>query len=551
MRRAACLLALLSVAAPDVAGTAPVPEAQVEALFAHAVRDPLEARLFLRAMPKGGDLHNHLSGAIWAEDYIAWARADGYCLGEDGVSLAPPPAAGCAKGRSLEQGAGDDTGESDRLIDALSTRGWQMGIGRNDVSGHTQFFRTFGRFGAVAGRHAGDMLAALRQQAAFDRLTYLEIDHNTDVLSLYALQAGEAPMVEADIPATFAAEIAGVEAMVVQGSAQLSRDEAEAARALACDSAPVPACTIRVHYLFQALRALPPRMVFRSLMLGFAAAAKDPRWVGVNIVMPEDAPVALADYDLHMAMIRFLATRYPQVRRSLHAGELAFGAVPPRDLKDHIAKAVAAGAQRIGHGVDIAYEEDAEATLRTMARRRIAVEINLTSNDVILGVKGAAHPVNLYRSRGVPIVLSTDDQGVLRIDMTAEYVRAAREQHFTYRDLKQAARTSLELSFLSGASIWADGRVDVAGKACATLASAPCRALASTSEKAAAQLDLETRLAAFERDTIATARTQSMSNASNRLSADHKPHRQTGTGTEETVQPAAGAPRPATLMGAH
>jgi hypothetical protein len=33
-----------------------------------------------------------------------------------------------------------------------------------------------------------------------------------------------------------------------------------------------------------------------------------------------------------------------------------------------------------------------------------------------------------YRAHGVPVVLSTDDEGVLRTDMTNEYVRAVREQ---------------------------------------------------------------------------------------------------------------------------
>jgi len=39
--------------------------------------DPAALRAFLRAMPKGGDIHTHLSGAVYAESYIAWAaKAD-------------------------------------------------------------------------------------------------------------------------------------------------------------------------------------------------------------------------------------------------------------------------------------------------------------------------------------------------------------------------------------------------------------------------------------------------------------------------------------------
>jgi len=348
------------------------------------------------------------------------------------------------------------------------------------------------------------MLAALRTQAARDAITYLEVDHNTDVLSATVAKAPAGPLSEADFPARYAQEIAALTPLLPAARAELDASEAEARKTLGCEAMPQkPACTIPVRYLFQAMRALPPGMVFRSLVAAFAMADSDPRYVGINIVMPEDAQPALADYDLHMAMIRFLAARYPAVRRSLHAGELAPGVVPPADLADHITKAVAAGAQRIGHGVDIAYETDALTTLATMAKNHIAVEINLSSNDVILGVKGAQHPVNLYRRHGVPIVLSTDDQGVLRTDMTTEYSRAAREQGFSYRDLKQAARASIEFSFLPGESLWAAHQPGRPIAACASLSSPACQRLIAHSDKARAGAELETRFAAFERDRIA------------------------------------------------
>ena len=55
------------------------------------------------------------------------------------------------------------------------------------------------------------------------------------------------------------------------------------------------------------------------------------------------------------------------------------------------------------------------------------VEVNLTSNDVILGIKGTDHPLAAYRAAHVPWALSTDDEGVSRIDLTHEYVKGALE----------------------------------------------------------------------------------------------------------------------------
>ena len=65
------------------------------------------------------------------------------------------------------------------------------------------------------------------------------------------------------------------------------------------------------------------------------------------------------------------------------------------------------------------------------------------------------HPFPLYRAAHVPVALSTDDEGVSRIDITQEYVRAALEYHLGYEDLKQLARTGMEHNFLSGESLWA------------------------------------------------------------------------------------------------
>jgi adenosine deaminase len=129
---------------------------------------------------------------------------------------------------------------------------------------------------------------------------------------------------------------------------------------------------------------------------------------------------------------------------------LWLGLVPPDDLTFHIREAVeTAGAKRIGHGVALAYERRSDELLATMRRTKVAVEINLTSNDVILGVRGKDHPLTAYRAAKVPVALSTDDAGVSRIDLTNEYFRAARDYPLGYRDLKEIARASIEHAFLA------------------------------------------------------------------------------------------------------
>jgi len=504
--RALVAALLVPLAAPALAGPAPLNDPAREAAVARLIEDARESppalRVLLRGMPKGGDLHNHLGGAIYAEDFLAWAGAKGFCVDASGLGVEPPP---CPAERGIEAFAAANEFAMDRLIDAMSTRGFQRGVGQNDVSGHTQFFRSFERFGRMGGETA-KMLTATRRIAAGDNLSYLELDHNTLTLVSVVRAAGDEAIVEADLAAVYAGEAKAFAPLVPKARAELDADEAASSKAMACGTAAAePGCKVAVHYLFQALRALPPRQVYRSLILGFMMADADPRFVGVNIVMPEDAWLARRDYALHMAMIRFLAAKYPKVKLSLHAGEVTLGQVPPQDLKDHMAQAVAVGAKRIGHGTGIAFEDRAEDTMARMAREGIAVEINLTSNAVILGVKGADHPLQLYRAHGVPVVLSTDDQGVLRSDMTNEYVRAVREQGLTYSELKQIARAGLHYAFVPGAALWADPAKLVPVAVCADFATPSCGKYLAGNEKARLQLDLEQRFAVFEAERLARA----------------------------------------------
>jgi len=155
--------------------------------------------------------------------------------------------------------------------------------------------------------------------------------------------------------------------------------------------------------------------------------------------------------------------------------------------------------------VDIMYENNPHALLKEMAVKHVMVEISLTSNDMILGVSGKDHPFLIYRMFGVPVALSSDDEGVSRIDLTHEYVRAVQTYDLHYVDLKRMVRTSLEHSFLPGASLWsAPDTFTRAVPAClndslgADKSSSACAAFLESSERAQQQWELERRFRAFE-----------------------------------------------------
>jgi hypothetical protein len=132
------------------------------------------------------------------------------------------------------------------------------------------------------------------------------------------------------------------------------------------------------------------------------------------------------------------------------------------------------------------------------------VEILLTSNDVILGVKGKEHPLKTYIRYGVPVVLATDDEGVSRSEMTREYQRAVMDQELGYLQLKRMARNSLAYAFIEGASLWKDRKYTQTVAACAkdkpaaNRISVSCRQFLAENGKARLQWDFEKDIADFE-----------------------------------------------------
>jgi hypothetical protein len=434
---------LIAVAAPHAAFASDAAAARLE-----EIRDnPVQLRQFLYKFPKGGDLHNHLDGAIYAESYIAWAAEDGKCVDLSSHIIVLPPCDAAAERppASLIQFNADIINP---LIDALSVRNYA----RRPVSGHDQFFSTFRRFFQASFGREGDMLAEATARAARQNTVYLELMQSWGMAEARRL-ASSSGSFDVALPLTDKVDNDEIEKIARDVITATDHAEARWRQKLNCDTdSPDAGCDVTVRYLAQVIRVFPPEQVLAQTLLAFTLVKTDPRYVGLNFVAPEDHPVALRDHAWQMALIRDLTRHFPAAtgRVSLHAGELASGLVPPEYLGKHIREAIEiADSRRIGHGVDISHDPDAEELLRLMASRQILVEINLTSNDVILGVSGAQHPFDMYRHYSVPLALSTDDEGVSRIDLTHEYQRAVETYDVTYFELKEFSRNALEYSFLS------------------------------------------------------------------------------------------------------
>jgi adenosine deaminase len=171
----ASLIAFLLILAPmlpvgglSVEDCAASREKQVALQFDAFRQNPEELRAFFLAMPKGGDIHNHLTGAVYAENLIDQASAEGLCISLNNDSVS-------------HKYCGSDNSEPARdtysnpnlygqIIDAWSMRDSNL----LDKSGHDHFFDSFGFFGGATGNTSA-LVADIRSNAFLENVAYLEV----------------------------------------------------------------------------------------------------------------------------------------------------------------------------------------------------------------------------------------------------------------------------------------------------------------------------------------------------------------------------------------
>jgi len=466
--------------------------ANITSFFAQIKSDPKALYTFLKEMPKGGELHYHLAGGAYPETMLALAAKGNYCFDPLTSMISKTDTCHGVKAATLAT-------KPDAYHKVI--RDWSMqDFVAGQQSGHDHFFASFFKFMPVVMDFRPQLLAEVIKRAADQHELYMEIM----ILPDNAASTGFAKLIGhsesfADKQKILLAN-QDFQKNITHTREESTRILQETHRILGCDSKPKqPVCRVTVKFQYYILREQALDNMFAQALNGFAAAAASNNIIGVNLVQAEDGVISMRDYRAQMQVMKFMHTAYPHVHIALHAGELSTAIVSPQELGFHIRDAIFTGqAQRIGHGVDITYEKDGGQLIKHMADKSIAVEINLISNRKVLNIGGQEHPLRYYLANHVPVVLSTDDEGILRTDLTEQYVEAVTHHGLDYPTIKAINRNTLTYSFLAGKSLWADPRKSIRVKACQNLASPACRLFIKNSPKAQLQWLLENQLALFE-----------------------------------------------------
>ena len=459
---------------------------------------------FIRAMPKGADLEIHNSGSIPPELWIDWAAKAGVCVDSKRIAFAKPP---CAVDLGLVPVSEAYTQQYlyQSMINAFSMRNWKQ----SGESAYDHFYNSFAKFGGVG--DLGEELAEMARRAAGQHEIYQEILFTPPMgkvieAATQGTPLGDNPDINQLAQVREVLLNTAMTAAVRDDIDEINKAESERDTILNCRSAtPDPGCSIRQRFQYQILRAFSPAtLFFAQMVLGFEVASADSRFVGIGVAQPEDSYHSLRDFVPQMRMFGYLHSLYPSVRIGIAADQLS---AVTSDLTDisHIKDAIEIGdAERISHGTSLEYEQDPENLLKVLKKRNILVIICLTSDDLLLDVKGDDHPFRWYLQRGVPLALSTSDEGVLGTSLTQEFTRAVESYGLSYGELKELARNSLTGSFLPGQSLWSDPYQGTPVKNCqddilgGPKPSLACSNFTSQSEKAALQWRLEAQFSQFE-----------------------------------------------------
>ena len=386
-----------------------------------------ELYTFLYAMPKGGDLHSHMSGsalAEWLYDIAMDQKEHGYeyytkvninnCRGYGHNEFGSNPYMLYFHNimESTYEGLPDCEKEDYKPLEDLTDderQAWENSVRlNNDHEGRDEFFQThWERLDELIDSPYVMMEVLYRNMEAFgdEGLIYLET-----MMGAGGFRKPDGTPIPADTVADMYRE-------------RLAQPDAKAT-----------GVTVRMQESI--LRFAPNAEQQLSNAYDFVSRNSD-LYLAVNMVGREDNDKGYPRR--FQETLRELRRDYHNVRLSSHAGELD-------EPNTHIRDSLMLGADRIGHGLQLISDEE---LLRELRHGPYMIEINLISNLLLEYVDDySEHPFPEYLRIGVPVALSTDDRGMWDSNITDEFFVALKEYNLSWSELQTLSRNSLKYGFV-------------------------------------------------------------------------------------------------------
>jgi adenosine deaminase CECR1 len=377
---------------------------------------PEELYRVLYDLPKGGDLHDHLGGAIFPELWwrLATERGKFYTrvrFSECATSCPSPLLEFHTVSESTWSGFSPCCrAEYEPLseLDSGRKEAWMSAMRIDEPDeGRDEFFeKIWVRLGEVLDQAEliAESAVLNQEQLAHENVSYVEFQ-----LSPFGRKLGERTL-EADEFHEILAE-------------RLEREDAKETGVV-------------VRMQTNVLRFHPDAEKMVEESWAFVDRHRD-LWVSVNLVGREDNDKG---YPLRfLETFREMRRRYPRIGLAIHGGEVD-------EPNHHVRDTLLLGADRIGHGTNLVTDPE---TLLLMRTGKFAVEMSLVSNRLLEYAEDLSrHPFPELLRLGVPVCLSTDDRGMWDSNMTDEWFEAVTRFHLSWEEVVGLGRNSLDFALV-------------------------------------------------------------------------------------------------------
>lgn len=427
--------------------------------FVRIRHDPDKLKTFIEKMPKGAELHTHLSGIPTPEELLKLASKEkrfrflvrlpeskNWIYDPNAYAFVAVPAAAAPKSSGFMTPESLLSPKTAKEKAAKSDFSRALTLSTQDSDPHQKFCKViFQRRRSLLRKLSSAETIAQQAviQASKQRLCYLEIQIDPSFVDpLPITEKNEEPGPIGSFPSGNQQNLLSFERLK-NNLIRLERAVNHANMSLQ------PSERVCVRFLISLNRENPG--VIGKIPLAFELAA-DPTLsrivAGINICGDEypneqASKAKLADPALVKKTIFLHQKKYPAVALSIHAGE-------SRKWDNHIFEALMLGATRIGHGVNLGIDcKESKALRMVFAKRKILVEACPSSNQILLGLPVQKQQVIELLHEGIPVSISTDDGGIFGTTMSSEFQKLIQNHpQLAWQDIKEICRNSLKFAFL-------------------------------------------------------------------------------------------------------
>lgn len=381
-----------------------------------------ELMMFMNLIPKGGDLHNHLSGALFFEDYVNIYNKFNYCIDNTTFQVSKNYSNNCKSFKDLDI----------NIYNEMRKR-WSI-LDYKYKNGNLEKFYDIFNYVKLPLDCFKEALLIVKSRAINENIQYIEF------------MLGTRSFIELDVSKNISFDFTNISILIKMFDNDSEKQSNIYQSIKTINNLNISDNNFTVKYLISLSRTLNPYFFFEQIYYASKIYNKSEEVVGVNVAGQEENKYSFIYYDIQMKIIKYFKDMF-NLKVSLHAGELTTKITKPENL-NHIHSSINI-AHRIGHGVDIMYEPDPINIMKKMRDKKIAVEINLLSNEFLLGIKPIDNPIKLYMYNGVPVVLSSDDPGILRTTLSEQYYLLMKNFNLTFSELKDVIYNGILYSFLN------------------------------------------------------------------------------------------------------